>query len=310
MKAAGTGGVRSAHRDWPATWSTVRGADRMWSALSDGPSSEDDELIVPSPLTPVGKAMALLTMLPRDPAQFCDRVRAVAEVRSEPLLVGRPAYGAVEWGRALGAIVPLLGANPEDDAATLGRLRDHVNRCHAELASSAPFILNHSADIVLAELCYLTCRALRPDVVVETGVAYGITSTYILQALEQNGRGRLVSVDLPPLSRQSARFVGIVIPSSLQHRWDLRVGVSRRVLPQLLRDVGSVDLFVHDSLHTYWNMRREFELVWPRLRPGGVLIADDVQTNPAFRELERRNPAFFTVIREAAKESLLGFALK
>ena len=37
--------------------------------------------------------------------------------------------------------------------------------------------------------------------VVETGVAHGVTSRFILEALERNGRGFLWSIDLPPLEK-------------------------------------------------------------------------------------------------------------
>jgi hypothetical protein len=35
-------------------------------------------------------------------------------------------------------------------------------------------------------------------------------------------------------------------------------------------------MFFHDDLHTPDHMLWEFELVWPYLRAGGVLVSDDV----------------------------------
>jgi cephalosporin hydroxylase len=37
----------------------------------------------------------------------------------------------------------------------------------------------------------------RPDVVIETGVAHGVTSRIVQEALNRNGSGHLWSVDLP-----------------------------------------------------------------------------------------------------------------
>jgi predicted O-methyltransferase YrrM len=65
-----------------------------------------------------------------------------------------------------------------------------------------------------------------------------------------------------------------------------------------------VDLFVHDSLHTYRNMRREFELVWPRLRTGGVILADDVERNRAFGELQQKSPTLWRVVRDRQAQPL------
>jgi predicted O-methyltransferase YrrM len=54
------------------------------------------------------------------------------------------------------------------------------------------------------------------------------------------------------------------------------LGDVRRALPELLRSVPCVDLFFHDDLHTPDQMLWEYELIWPKLRPGGVLVSDDV----------------------------------
>jgi predicted O-methyltransferase YrrM len=68
---------------------------------------------------------------------------------------------------------------------------------------------------------------------------------------------------------------------------------------------------MHDSLHTYKNMKMEFELVWPRLSPGGVLIADDIEGNAAFHEFAGRSDvAFRAAIREVGKNSLAGILIK
>jgi predicted O-methyltransferase YrrM len=39
-------------------------------------------------------------------------------------------------------------------------------------------------------------RKIKPKIVVETGVSFGITSSFILQAMEENGFGTLYSIDL------------------------------------------------------------------------------------------------------------------
>ena len=51
----------------------------------------------------------------------------------------------------------------------------------------------------LVRAVWCLTRHLRPTKVVETGVARGLTSRFILEALEKNKAGHLWSVDLPPL---------------------------------------------------------------------------------------------------------------
>jgi len=72
-----------------------------------------------------------------------------------------------------------------------------------------------------------------------------------------------------------------------------------------------VDLFVHDSLHTYHNMSFEFESIWGYLRPGGVLVADDVGLNDAFLDFAAKvNPAFCAVVNQKDKDALFGILVK
>src|SRR5215468_1827986 len=46
-------------------------------------------------------------------------------------------------------------------------------------------------------LLYALVRHLRPAACLETGVYYGGNSAFMLAALDRNGAGRLVSIDLP-----------------------------------------------------------------------------------------------------------------
>jgi hypothetical protein len=124
---------------------------------------------------------------------------------------------------------------------------------------------------------------LRPNRVVETGVARGITSRFVLEALARNDSGRLWSIDLPPLLDRSLHDqVGAAVPERLRHRWTYIRGSSRRRLPRLLRQLGEIELFIHDSRHSERNLLFELEHAWDTLRPGGVLVADDIDLNCGF----------------------------
>src|SRR5207245_10552503 len=77
---------------------------------------------------------------------------------------------------------------------------------------------------------------------------------------------------------------GFAVPQRLRGRWDLRLGDAKVELPKLLEELGRVDFFHHDSMHTYEHMTFEYETVWPYLRAGGVLASDDVDWNDAFAD--------------------------
>jgi predicted O-methyltransferase YrrM len=145
----------------------------------------------------------------------------------------------------------------------------------------------YSADLYAKKILlqYAAVRAFQPDIVVETGIANGVSSAYLLLALQMNGRGTLYSVGLDePKYLPSGKSLGWIVPRELQASWKLQVGDSRAILPRLLAEIGSTDIFIHDSLHTYEHMLWEYRVAFPHLRPGGLLFSDDAMWNSAFPE--------------------------
>lgn len=168
------------------------------------------------------------------------------------------------------------------------------------------------ADPRLAGLAWCLVRHRRPERVVETGVARGFTSATILSALARNGRGRLWSIDLPPLIESGlADETGAVVPAAARGRWTLLRGSSRRVLPELLDELGAVDLFVHDSMHTTRNVSFELEQAWPGLAAGGVAVVDDVERNRGYGRFTRSHHDAVAMLGAAADDNaLIGCLLK
>ena len=72
------------------------------------------------------------------------------------------------------------------------------------------------------------------------------------------------------------------MPQELRKRWQLHLGDAKDILPALLPSISPLDIFVHDSLHTYDHMLFECRKAWPYLRSGGILVADDIDLHTAF----------------------------
>lgn len=157
----------------------------------------------------------------------------------------------------------------------------------------------NDGDAALVRALWCLVRHLRPTQVVETGVAHGFTSRLILEALEKNGAGHLSSIDRPPLDHVLQKRVGIAVGSQLSHRWSLIAGSSRRCLPGLLSRLGTIDLFVHDSLHTERNVRFELDTAWEALAKGGALVVDDIDSNWGFDSFTKTHSGYAALVCEA-----------
>lgn len=152
-------------------------------------------------------------------------------------------------------------------------------------------VVGNTYNTTFGKWIYACVRVLQPEVMIETGVAHGASSCLILNAMHKNGKGRLISVDLPDNDTNSAynfkgkkAETGWMVPDSLRSRWTLRLGYAQELLPAILQEEKTIDIFFHDSDHSYTHMKFEFEISVPHIRKGGLLLSDDVHKNTAFRE--------------------------
>lgn len=260
----------------------------------------------------------LSQLLVRHPAEFYDRLSSWMGART-PMSTAKPHVShdwsekALAWEQSL----HFLSRNWGDRAQEVARESPLIefeeelrSQMKALIASGAPIPAAYTADFAVARFCYVVCRLARPSVVVETGVAYGGTTSFILKSLNVNGRGMLHSIELPPLVTDVDRYIGCLVPEQLKDRWRLHRGASKRVIPRVAATAGSVDLFLHDSDHSYANMRAELDAMRPFLAADGIVMADDVDTSDAWPEwIESVRPAMAAVLQQTNKHSLFGFCV-
>ena len=151
---------------------------------------------------------------------------------------------------------------------------------------------------------YGLVREFKPKELVETGVCNGVSTAVILAALEMNNAGSLYSIDFPEYTDTpyeegafwdgkkgavvpKGKLPGWVIPDKYRGRWDLILGRSQEKLPILLDKLGEIDFFLHDSEHSYDGMTFEYNLAWKYLKPGGLLVSDDISWNSSFDDFSR-----------------------
>ncbi len=151
-----------------------------------------------------------------------------------------------------------------------------------------------------AQAIYVVCRIVEPDTVIETGCLYGSFDAHIALAMERNGNGVLHSIDLPAKNTN----YGYLVPEGCKKRWNIHIGNSKDVLPKLANNTDSIDIFLHDSLHTVEHMRWEYENAFPHIKKGGILASHDVLNSNVFFDFARNHNMKSCRVRN------VGFAIK
>lgn len=213
----------------------------------------------------------------RDPVAFASRhpAHAIRSVFRDLLALDERFLGRLTGARA--AQIKGFLSEPFQDQGLYGHFRD----VEKQLEGTRDIGANLYAKRVLLQ--YAIVRASRPGRILETGIANGVSLAYLLLAMECNQKDSLHSIDVNdgsflPLGKR----VGWIVPEWLRHRWTVHLGDARELLPQLLAQVGPLDVFIHDSLHTYDHVKFEYEQPNPCLRPASILMAGDAGWNTVF----------------------------
>jgi hypothetical protein len=245
--------------------------------------------------------------LPADYARlYLNRFYRNARLGRSPLLDRRRVRHPLPWDRGGELVTRAAGAWSDGHAVELARSASAPASRDGDRSRAQRIAQELAGDQSLGELIYALVRATRPDAVIETGVATGVTSAFALAALEDNGHGELHSVDLPPGALVARGLVGSGIPPALRHRWRPRWGDARRLVPRVLEQTGGRRVFVHDSDHGYQAMRGELECAWRAFGPGDWIVADDVDLHDAFLDAAIEHGAVPYVVAQKDKPSCTG----
>jgi len=146
---------------------------------------------------------------------------------------------------------------------------------------------------------YAFVRLTSPETLVESGVASGVSSTFMLLGTAANSRGRLHSLDLPvvrdrkrgglPWAIPQGLSSGWAVPGAVRRGWDIRLGRSEDLLRPLCDELGSVGLYCHDSPISAAHFRFEMRTIARYLEPGSLVVADNTNADRgAFASLAER----------------------
>jgi hypothetical protein len=166
-------------------------------------------------------------------------------------------------------------------------------------------------------MLYIIVRYYRPVCCLETGVFYGGTTCFILNALRRNNYGKLISIDLPRIDNDNIHpkhhkvsdseyipaplDVGFLVHPAQKERWRLIRGNSLDEIPKLEEQI---DLYNHDSDHSFNFVKMEIELVLPKLNPGAIIMADDLDWSNGFYSVCADRKLYPLIITDNGKSGL------
>jgi hypothetical protein len=188
-------------------------------------------------------------------------------------------------GRPVAEVEGYIGELLGDEA-----LRAHVQR--ATRASAGRWVADAEVRYGRRAGWYAFVRALKPRVVVETGVDKGLGSVVLCAALARNAEagapGRHYGTDIDPAA-------GYLLQPPYSGFGTVLYGDSVESLRQLQ---GPVDLFINDSDHSAAYERREYEAIAPRLAPRALVLGDNAHVTDELRDFALRTGRDFLYFQE------------
>jgi len=133
-------------------------------------------------------------------------------------------------------------------------------------------IIQYPGDIVMMqELIW----KIRPDTIIETGVAHGGSAVLYASILELIGKGSVIGVDIEIRKYNRVAIEGH--PMSKRIRLIEGSSVDQKVADEVARSVNNSEtrLVVLDSNHSYDHVMREMELYGPLVTPGSYMVVMD-----------------------------------
>ena len=169
-------------------------------------------------------------------------------------------------------------------------LKDHVR----QKTAASPRRLTADADARYGRRAgwYVLVRAMKPKVVVETGVDKGLGTCVLASALLKNRaeghEGRLYATDIDPTA-------GFLFTSPYDQVGQIIYGDSIATLKSMSEPI---DVFIADSAHTAEYERGEYETVQSRLAPQAILVSDNAHVTQELAHFAEQTGRQFLYFQE------------
>lgn len=197
------------------------------------------------------------------------------------------------------SLARLLNAKPAEIEQYIleykSEVAPHVEDCE-QVFDNKPFMMGGVE--IEAPILYSSIRHISPRNIVEVGVANGVSSYYILSALERNSNdGNLTSVDIPKYESDhtgewgdsagawipKGKDVGWIVPQKYESNWDLHIGDMDNHIPDIITRKDGIDAYIYDGPKGYKTRKRALNYIF-EMGDGCLLFCDDIAWNRSFED--------------------------
>ena len=153
------------------------------------------------------------------------------------------------------------------------------------LSSGEQVLANSYIDETCGNLIQSVIKETRPRVGVEVGLAFGISTLFILEAMTEAGAEKLIGID-PAQHDNYWRGGGLhnIASAGYSELYEFHEATSQQVLPMLASQGQRFDFGFIDGWHTFDHTLIDFFYIDQMLNVGGVVVFDDVGY-PAIRRV-------------------------
>jgi hypothetical protein len=142
---------------------------------------------------------------------------------------------------------------------------------------------------------YAMVRAMKPKLVVETGVHQGVGAVTIITALRRNSEegftGRYLGTDIDPEA-------GVLLSEEFLEHGELLYGDSIESLERIKDKVG---ILINDSDHSEVYEAREYEVIHSKLGLGAIILGDNSHVTDALLKYSTSKQRKFLFFKEEPK---------
>lgn len=149
-------------------------------------------------------------------------------------------------------------------------------------------------------LLYFLILKFKPLNIVETGVAAGWSSLFILRALKKNGKGFLFSSDFPYFRlKNPEKYIGYLAQNETnKNSWCLDIRGDDLALQNFVQKLkrNEIDLFHYDSDKSYSGRTKALKILNSKISSKTIIIFDDIQNNLHFKDYVTKNKKLFHIL--------------